>query len=64
MMSAKVIMGIGLASLFIGVVAVILVFQDVTWARYVCYVAIPIGAVALMAGAIAASAGRVKNDIR
>jgi cytochrome bd-type quinol oxidase subunit 1 len=64
MTSAKVIIGIGLTSLFIGVVAGILVFQDVTWARYVCYAAIPIGAVALTAGGIAASTGRVKNDTR
>lgn len=64
MSSAKVIIGIGLTSLLIGLAAVILVFQDVTWARYVCYVAIPIGAVALTAGGIAASIGRVKNDLR
>jgi cytochrome bd-type quinol oxidase subunit 1 len=64
MTSAKVVIGIGLTSSFIGVAAVILVFQDVTWARYVCYVAIPIGAVALTAGGIAASIGRVKDDIR
>jgi hypothetical protein len=47
MTSAKAAIVIGLTSLFIGVVAVIAVFRDVTWARYVRYAAISIGAVAL-----------------
>lgn len=63
-MSAKVIVVIGLTSLFIGVAAMILVFNNVGWARYVSYAAILIGAVAVTAGGIAASIGRVKNDIR
>ena len=64
MISAKAVVVIGLSSLLIGVVAMIFAFQNVGWARYVCYAAIPIGAVAVLCGGIAASIGRVKNDLQ
>lgn len=63
MISAKAALVLGLTSLFVGFVGALLLSQGVAWARYVCYVAIPIGAVAVLVGGAKASIGRVKNDL-
>jgi hypothetical protein len=64
MISARIVVVTALTCLIIGGIAMALVFQDVGWARYVTYAAIAIGGITALVGGIAASVGRIKNDIK
>ena len=64
MISARIVLVVVLTCLLVALAATALVFLNVAWARYVDYVVIPIGAFVGIVGAIAASFGRIKNDVR
>jgi len=64
MISGKFIVKVGLGCLFIAFIGMVLIFNDVSWGRYIVYPSVFIGSITVMIGSFAASVGKVKNDLK
>jgi hypothetical protein len=63
-MSAKTIFTIGISCLLIACFGFLLVMNDVVIGRYVVYISVPIGALAVFVGVVGLALGKLENDLR
>ena len=64
MISAKLILKIGLVSLFMAVFCFLLILLNVTAGKYLVYIFVAVGAITAILGAIASLTGNIKDDLR
>ena len=64
MISEKFIVKLGLTCFFVAFIGMVLIFNDMAWAKYLVYPSVFIGAVTITIGAFAASIGKSKNDLK
>jgi|GEM_PF-1419572 len=64
MISGKFIVKVGLACLFVAFVGMVLIFNDMSWGKYIVYTSVIIGSITVMIGGFAASVGQVKDDLK
>ncbi len=64
MISAKSVVLIGIISLLISVGGFLLEIAGIGGGRYAIYLAVPVGAITVIVGAVAALLGKINNDLR